>query len=161
MNISHRGMDYLAALEDTKLSPYRDAAGLLTIGTGHLITQLELAANRIAINDIEVDYSLGITSDQATQLLFQDLKPFVAVVNEITTPLNQNQFDALVIFAYNIGVGAFRKCGARRAAQNNQLDAVPAWMMQWNKITVGGVKKVSKGLVNRRNKEVELWEMPV
>ena len=93
MNISPNGLKFLMEAEGCVLKIYKDSAGYPTIGTGHLIRKGE-------------DFSAGLTTEQAQDLLQKDLVRFEAVVNEkVTVALTQNQYDALVSFAFNVGDG--------------------------------------------------------
>ena len=99
---------------------------------------------------------MTITQARADELLLQDVADSVAVVNNpyycpITASLNQNQFDALVSFAFNCGAGNLKTlCANRTAAQI--ADKIPAY----NK--AGG--NVLSGLVRRRAAEVKLFNTP-
>ena len=141
MKMSAEGMKLLMQWEGCKLQVYRDAAGLPTIGVGHLILRGE-------------DYSRGITTSQALDLLAVDLDRFEkAVTTSVHVPLEQHQFDALVAFAFNIGVGAFGKSTLLRILNQGLYGGVPPQLRQWTK--AGG--KVCQGLVNRRDNEIKLW----
>ena len=68
-------------------------AGLPTIGVGHLLTRSELTSGKIVINGVPVKYADGLTEQQVTDLLAQDVKPAATVVNSnVKVPLNQNQY---------------------------------------------------------------------
>jgi hypothetical protein len=90
-----------------------------------------------------------ITQEQAEQLLAVDLQKYEnAVQNYVAFPLNQNQFDALVSFAYNCGIGNLKKLVSGRDALQ-----IAAALPHYNK--AGG--KVLSGLTKRRNAELELF----
>jgi len=142
MKISDNGIAKLMEWEGTILHVYNDAAGLPTIGVGHLIQKGE-------------DFSNGITHDQAFELLKKDLVRFERVVNMyVKVPLTQNQFDALVAFAFNVGTGAFLDSTLLMRLNCREYNSVPEQLMRWTK---AGGKQVA-GLVNRRQNEIELWE---
>lgn len=141
MKMSPEGIKKLMEWEGTVLTPYKDAAGLPTIGTGHLIQKGE-------------DYTKGLTEEGAAELLRRDLVRFEAAVNQyVTIPLSQNQFDALVSFAFNIGTGAFRSSTLLQKVNLGLMDEIPKQLMRWTK--AGG--KPCAGLVARRKNEIELW----
>jgi type VI secretion system secreted protein VgrG len=106
-----------------------------------------------------------ITVDKAKELFARDLAPAMAVVNRrVSRQLTSNQFDALVILAFNIGVGAFDNSTLLRLLNLYGPDyyALEQWWKAWNKITIedndGELQKVvSNGLVNRRNEEWQIW----
>ena len=161
MNISEKGLRLLAEWEDEVLHVYKDKAGLPTVGIGHLLTRRELMANAIIINGASVTLANGITERQALDLLTQDIAPAEAEVNDhVKIALTQDQFDALVIFTFNIGAGGFMGSTVLKDINAGLLDQVPAAMMMWDKITDPKTHQhvVCDGLVNRRNKEIALWE---
>ena len=80
-----------------------------------------------------------------------------AVDEYVKVEINQGQFDALVHIAFNIGTGALKKSTLLRRVNASDFDNVPDAIRMWNIITVNGQKKISKGLVNRREKECEMW----
>lgn len=161
MQTSDKGLKLLAKWEGEILHVYKDAAGLPTLGIGHLLTKRELMANAVIINGVSVPLANGITGQQALDLLAQDVAPAAAEVNaHVKTPLTQDQFDALVIFTFNIGAGGFESSSVLKAINAGQLDQVPADMLMWTKITDPKTHQhiVCDGLVERRNKEIALWE---
>ena len=104
MRMSEKGKELLAKWEGSILHVYNDAVGLPTIGVGHLLTRDELTSGKIYIQGQLVRYANGLTQQQALDLLGQDLDKFEKVINEsVTVNLSQNQFDALVSFAFNVG----------------------------------------------------------
>ncbi|WP_458068619.1 lysozyme [Rhodanobacter sp. BL-MT-08] len=132
------------------LKAYLDSAGVPTIGFGH--------TKNVKIGDV-------ITPERAEQDLQDDLAPTCAAVEDcVKAPLTNNQFAALVWFAFNVGVGAFK---ASTLVKNLNMtppnyDSVPEQLAQWKFVTdpATGKKIVSKGLVNRRALETTLWLLP-
>jgi lysozyme len=154
MQMSQHGLDLLTQWEGCELKVYNDAAGLPTIGVGHLLTKSELMSGKITIGGVAVKYSDGITSQQAEQLLAQDLGPTEAAVNNgVKVALSQNQFDALTSFTFNVGVAAFTNSTLLRVLNQGQYAQVPDQLMRWTR--AGG--RVVQGLVNRRQNEIKLW----
>lgn len=154
MQISEPGLELLKQWEGFELKVYKDSAGLPTIGVGHLITKSEQSSGNIVIAGVPVQYANGLTDQQALDLLSQDVQPAENSVNNgVKVDLNQNQFDALVSFTFNVGVGAFTSSTLLKVLNQGQYDQVPDQLRRWNK--AGG--KVVQGLVNRRENEVELW----
>jgi len=124
---------------------YPDGAGKSTIGYGHLIAEGE-------------DFG-ELTKEEGHQLLMIDIsKAEWAVNSSVDVPLKQHQFDALVCFVYNVGATAWVKSDTLKILNQGHYHKIPARLMMWNKITVKGKKVESKGLTNRRLKEVALWE---
>lgn len=99
-----------------------------------------------------------VTEAQGEKMLAKELAATEDAVERLTkVPLNQNQFDALVLLVYNIGVGAYQKSTLLKQLNKGNYDAVPAQMMRW---VNGGGKKLS-GLVRRRRAEAALFMAPV
>lgn len=140
--IGQAGLALIKQYEGCRLAAYRCAAGVWTIGYGHTAG---------------VHSGMTITQAQADAYLQQDIAKFEGYVNNpayvpITTNLNQNQFDALVSFAFNLGAGNLRKlCKGRTAAQIAQA------MTQYCKAN----GKVLAGLKRRRAAEQALFNKPV
>jgi lysozyme len=154
MQMSPHGLELLEQWEGFKLTVYKDSAGLPTIGVGHLLTKSELSSGKITINGVPVKYADGLTEQQVTDLLGQDVGPAAAAVSgNVKVPLSQNQFDALVSFTFNVGVNAFKSSTLLKVLNQKQYDQVPTQLLRWTR--AGG--QVVQGLVNRRNNEIKLW----
>ena len=154
MQMSQHGLSLLEQWEGFKLQVYKDSAGLPTIGVGHLLTKSELASGKIVINGVPVKYAGGLTQQQANDLLAQDLVPTEQAVNGgVKVALNQNQFDALTSFTFNVGIGAFRGSTLLKVLNQGQYDQVPTQLLRWTRS--GG--QLVQGLVNRRQNEIKLW----
>lgn len=101
---------------------------------------------------------MEITEAQATERLLRDMAPFERAVEAlIDVPLSDNQFAALVIFAYNIGIKAFANSSLRKELNKGNYECVPHQLMKWVKTTINGKKVISNGLVTRRSAEAGLW----
>ena len=134
----------LKKFEGCKLTAYRCPAGVCTIGYGHTAS-----AGAPPVKD-----GMTITQQQADDILSRDLVKFeTAVHNMVQQPLNQNQFDVLVDFAYNAGIGNLQSSTLLKKVNAAQFDAVPAELMKWTK----GGGKVLPGLVRRRQAESAWW----
>jgi lysozyme len=154
MQMSQHGLELLEQWEGFKTTVYKDSAGLPTIGVGHLLTKSELSSGKITIDGVPVSYENGLTEQQVTDLLAQDVQPAAAAVNNnVKVDLDQNQFDALVSFTFNVGVGAFTGSTLLKLLNQGQYDQVPDQLLRWTR--AGG--QVVQGLVNRRNNEIKLW----
>lgn len=140
MRTSQRGIDLIKKYEGLRLNAYLCPAGVPTIGYGH--------TKGVAMGDTT-------TPDQAEQLLRQDLAKFEDGIVRLGLPLKQHQFDALVSFAFNLGLGALQKSTLLRKAKADINDpTIPDEFRKWTR--AGG--KVLDGLVRRRNEEAELWQ---
>ena len=141
--------------EGFKAEIYKDSAGLKTIGVGHLLTQDELALYEVALDDgSHVNFHDGLTDEQVLSLLARDVRKFEkAVTDAVTSDLTQDQFDAVVSFAFNVGVSAFRGSKLLKVLNQGRFSDVPNELRKWTK--AGG--QIVQGLVNRREKEIALW----
>lgn len=155
MRMSEKGRELLTEWEGKERHVYRDAAGLMTIGVGHLLTRDELTSGRIMIMGCPVKYADGLTDYQIDKLLEQDLAgPEYAVNSGIDVQLNQNQFDAICSFVFNVGKQAFFSSTLRELLNQGSYNDVEKQLVRWNK--AGG--KVIPGLICRRDKEIALFK---
>jgi GH24 family phage-related lysozyme (muramidase) len=146
--LSKRGAQLIAEFEGLKQRLYDDPAGHCTIGIGHLVHRGRCNGNEPA------EFKKGITRARAYELLQRDARRMEDAVNRLHVPLNQNQFDALVSFTYNLGPGwTVQKTGIRDALRARRYKAVPREMMRW--VKAGG--KTLPGLVRRRKAEGRLF----
>ncbi len=144
MHISPSGIDLICNFEGLRLKAYDDGVGVWTIGFG--TTKYP--------NGIRVKKGDACTLDQAKAYMQNDLKSFEQTVNNtVKVPLNQNQFDALVSLAYNIGTNAFSKSTLVKKLNTNDNRAAADQFDVW--VNAGG--KRMQGLVNRRAKEKALF----
>jgi lysozyme len=154
MQMSQHGLSLLQQWEGFKLNVYKDSAGLPTIGVGHLLTKSELSSGKITIGGVPVRYANGLTEQQALDLLQQDLAPTTqAVTNGVKVALNQNQFDALTSFTFNVGITAFTNSTLLKLLNQGQYAQVPTQLLRWTR----AAGQVVQGLVNRRQNEIKLW----
>jgi lysozyme len=140
-HITNQGLMLIKQFEGFSPTIYLDAAGLPTIGYGHLLRTGEAAM-----------FKDGITEPMAQALLIKDvLRAEQAVLRLITTPLTDGQFDALVSFTFNLGSGALQRSTLRRKVNREEYVDAPAEFMKW--VWAGGKKL--KGLIKRRKSEVQ------
>jgi lysozyme len=161
MKISKEGMKLLVSWEGFKNNMYLDQAKKESIGIGHLLTKAELASGKIFIENGYYDWRNGLTDELVYKLCDQDLARFQLVVNEeVKIPITQNQFDALVLFSFNIGTEGFRTSTALKHLNAGAHARVGEAMKWWNKITnkKTGLMEVCDDLVERREAEVKLFE---
>lgn len=140
--INAEGLKLIKQWEGVKLTAYKDVADVWTIGYGS--------------TGAHVRPGMKISQDHAEQLLLDDLDRFERAVERLVkVPLKDNQFAALVSFAFNVGEGkkGFETSTLLKKLNGGNYEAVPAELMKW--VNAGG-KKV-KGLVNRRAAEAGLW----
>ena len=144
MHISPSGIDLICNFEGKRLAAYDDGVGVWTIGFGTTVYP----------NGIKVKKGDTCTEAQAKAYMAHDLKKFESAVNnEVKIPLNQNQFDALVSLAYNIGTNAFSKSTLVKKLNANDIRGAADQFDVW--VNAGG--KRMQGLVNRRAREKALF----
>lgn len=158
MKLSEKGRAILENAEGLRLHVYWDGGsegdGFRTIGRGHKLTDEEIRDGVVRIGDEHVAFDGGITEEQADQLLLQDIAPAEEAVRDfVRVPLSQGQFDALVLFAFNVGRGAFGTSTLRRLLNEGAYAKVPHELGRW----VNSAGRRMKGLVHRREMEVALW----
>jgi lysozyme len=158
MQVGQNGKNLFKEWEGLVLHEYPDSGGAPTIGIGHLLTRSERISGKIVIGGQALDYRDGLTEQQCWDLLDQDLDVAENAVNAaVTVALNQNQFDALVSFTFNVGEGAFRGSTLLKLLNQGQYSEVPTQLRRW----VRDNGQIVQGLVNRREKEITLWNAPV
>lgn len=135
--INELGLNLIKSFEKCKLDAYQDQGGLWTIGWGHLLDK--------------GDKTRKWTQKEADEMLQKDLEKFEKICDYVKVPVTDNQFSALVCIAFNIGMMGFKNSQLLRKLNNNE-DPTTAWM-NWR--FVNGIE--SKGLVRRRNAEIDLW----
>lgn len=161
MKISSEGVRTLIDSEGSESTVYIDQAGLPTIGVGHCMTQSEVSSGKIELSDGSIIdlRNNRISKRNITRLLRDDLISREAAVNKLVkVPLEQGQFDALVHFVFNVGVGGFKNSTLLKKLNSGNYNAVPDEIRKWNIVTVSGKKQVSNGLANRREVECSMWE---
>lgn len=141
-----RGLDLIKSFEGLVLKPYLCPAGVPTIGYGS--TRYE-NGQRVKLSDP------AITEARAESLLRVTLREYEQAVDAVTRDdVNQNQFDALVSFAYNLGVQALK--GSTLLKRVNANPADPAIAKEFSKWVNANGKKMA-GLVRRREAEAKLY----
>ena len=144
MSVSNKGVDLICEFEGKRLVAYDDGVGVWTIGFG---TIKYPSGNRVKKGDT-------CTLDQAKEYMRHDLIEFEHTVNSsVKVPLNQNQFDALVSLAYNIGSNAFKSSTLVKKLNSGDYQGAADQFNVW--VNAGG--KRMQGLVNRRDKEKLLF----
>lgn len=143
MNLSARGLRLIQAHEGLRLDAYRCPADVPTIGYG--------STRGVQMGD-------SITEAQATELLMADIERFEDGVDRyVEVPLNQNQYDALVSFAFNLGVGALRDSTLLQKLNAKDYQGAADEFPRW--VNAGG--RELAGLVKRRAAERALFLEPV
>ncbi|MGE8302896.1 MAG: lysozyme [Pseudomonas kermanshahensis] len=139
MRTSQRGLSLIKSFEGLRLQAYQDSVGVWTIGYG---------ATR------GVKAGMAITKEQAERMLLNDVQRFEPEVQRlVTAQLNQNQWDALMSFTYNLGSANLESSTLRRLLNAGNYTAAADQFQRWNK--AGG--QVLTGLVRRRAAERDMF----
>jgi lysozyme len=149
MILNNKGYLFITKHEGLSLKPYLCPAKIPTIGYGNTYYS---DGKRVTILDKE------ITKQQAFDMFKEIANRFAKRVDElVTTELTQNQFNALVSFAYNVGTGNFSSSTLLKKVNKNPDDlTIKAEFLRWNKAN----GKVINGLTNRRIEEADLYFLP-
>ena len=143
MKASNILVEALKRFEGLRTAAYKDAAGVWTIGYGHI--------EGVKRGD-------KVTEGEAERLLRRDLARFEAFVDGLGVTSRQHCFDALVSFAYNVGCDALGRSTLLRKIRACAPDAeVRAEFMRWVYATVTGRKRKLDGLVKRRKWEADRY----
>jgi lysozyme len=139
VNISTIGLGLIQEFEGCKLEAYRCPANILTIGIGHTR---------------DVKEGDTITEAQALDLLREDVKWVENAINDhVKVKINQNQFDALSAFIFNVGAGAFSLSTLLRKLNAGDYEGAANEFSRWNKAN----GKELPGLTRRRTAEKALF----
>ena len=136
MKISDQGLEILIEREGMRNDAYLDSVGVPTIGIGH--------------TGPEVHLGLHWNDDQIEAALRADLDRFEDAINDsVTVGLEPYQFDALVSFAFNVGVGAFKTSTLLRKINLMQFEAAAEQFDRWH---------IPPEITRRRNGEKEQFK---
>lgn len=139
-HISKAGLELIQRFEGFSPVPYLDAAGLPTIGFGHLIRDGE-AFDTISLDEAEVILRADVHHAERAVLRLTDV------------PLMDGQYDSLVSFTFNLGSGAFQRSTLRQKINREEHEAVPNEFRRW--VWANGRKL--RGLARRREAEIRLY----
>ena len=140
MKISEEGISLIKHFEGCRLESYQDSVGIWTIGFGTI--------KGVKEGD-------KINQDEAEHLLQEEMPEYEGYINDmVKVPLEQNQFDALCSWVFNLGPKNLSESTLLRVLNDEKYDEVPEQIVRWNK--AGG--QVLKGLVKRRQAEADMFE---
>ncbi len=141
MKTNDKGLNLIKNFEGCKLKSYLDTGGILTVGYGH--TGPDVTSGQI------------ITQAIADALLARDLAKFeTGVSNLVTSTINENQFAAMVVFSYNVGLGNLKSSTLLKKVNASDFAGAAAEFLRWNKDN----GTVLAGLTRRREAEKSLFE---
>ena len=147
MNVSKAGIALIKHHEGVRSRPYRCPANLWTVGVGHLIGDGKLLPD---------SWNRTFTEVEIDGLLKSDLRRFELGISKMlpNVPLRQCEFDCLVSFAFNLGLGTFQRSTLRQALLRNDKKAAMESLVKYCR--AGG--KIVRGLQTRRLDEKALFE---
>ena len=146
MNVSERCIRLIKHHEGVRNRPYRCPAGLWTVGVGHLIGDGK---------SLPESWNRTFTQEEIDDLLKRDLSRFENGLSKMlpNVKLKQCEFDALISFSFNLGLGCFQRSTIRQALLRGDKKAAMESLVKYCK--AGG--KILKGLQNRRLDEQQLF----
>ena len=157
MKVSQKCIDNIKKDEGVRQRPYQCPALLWTVGVGHVIdpnhAKVPLAQRKAL--PIPAGWDRVVSMEEIDEILRKDLARFEQGVSRlITAPLTQGQFDALVSFSFNVGLGNLQNSTLRMKVNRGDYEGAAEQFLVWTK--AGG--KVLAGLVKRRTHEKEMFE---
>ena len=145
MKTGKKGIALIVQFEGIKLTPYVCPAGLWTVGIGTLIGNGKT---------LPPEWNRKFTLEECYALLNKELRSIERGISKyVTVPITQNQFDAIVSFVYNLGLGAFQRSTLRRKINRQDFVGAAKEFLRWNKAN----GKPLKGLTRRRLAESTLF----
>jgi lysozyme len=147
VNVSKFGISLIKHHEGVRNRPYRCPAGLWTVGVGHLIGNGK---------SLPESWNKTFTQEEIDGILKHDLNRFELGVSKMlpNVRLRQSEFDALVSFCFNLGLGCFQRSTIRQALLRGDKKKAMESLLRYCR--AGG--KILKGLQNRRLDEKALFE---
>jgi GH24 family phage-related lysozyme (muramidase) len=168
MRTSDKGIHLMHLFEGYRDKPYLCSASMWTIGWGHVLYQhqinLPLVRKEGYTGPLRAEYQLHPEDnrvwpkEELVEIFKNDLVSFergvLRLAPNLNSPEHQHKFDACVAFSFNVGLGNFQRSTIRQKILREDWDGAAEAFMQWTK--AGG--KVLKGLVRRRQAEVDLFK---
>lgn len=146
MELSQKGLNRIKKWEGFSSKPYLCPAGIPTIGYGNTLYEDK---SKVTLKDNP------ITEERATELLKSVIKNFEkGVITSVTSSINQNQFDSLVDFSYNLGLGNLKSSTLLKKVNKDPNDkSIWEEFLKWDKCN----GKVLEGLLARRTEEATIY----
>jgi lysozyme len=157
VKISEAGIQLIKSFEGCHNTPYRCPAALWTIGYGHVLypDQARLKTPERALYGIKDEHNRTFEYDEIDSILEKDLQRFEAGVLRLcpASADSQSQFDAIVSFSFNVGLGNLQSSTLRMQYNRGDIEGAADEFLKWTKAS----GKVLKGLVRRREAERALF----
>lgn len=143
--VSKNGVALIKHFEGFSATKYDDGVGVMTIGYGHAIKKTEV-------------FNKPISMQEAEAILVKDLAAVDAAISKwVTVPLNQNQYDAIGSFIFNLGAGSFAGSTLLKKLNAKDYEGASKEFIRWNKGRIKGVLVEMPGLTRRRLAEQKLF----
>jgi lysozyme len=156
MKVSDKAIKAIIHHEGVRYKPYRCPANLWTIGVGSVLYPkqgLMTLSDRLLMPLDPKDNRI-FTKDEVDAILKKDLQRFErGVLRYCPNSLTQGQFDALVSFSFNVGLGTLQRSTLRQKHNRGDFEGAGSEFMKYTR----GGGKVLKGLVNRRKDERAMY----
>lgn len=156
MNVSAKAIEMIKHHEGVRQTPYRCPARLLTVGVGHVMfpEQGKLKLEQRDAFPVPPDAMRKYSMEEVDAILRSDLARFEkGVATYCPVPLTQGQFDALVSFSFNVGLGTLQRSTLRQKVLRGDMEGAAEELMKY--CMAGG--KILKGLQTRRKDERALF----
>jgi len=169
MKTSDKGIELMHKFEGYRDKPYQCSASMWTIGWGHVIYQDQIKYPIVRKEGytgmlrpeypLRPEHNRVWSKDELVKIFKDDLGSFERGVLRLAPNLigRQGAFDACVAFSFNVGLGSFQKSSIRMKIGREDWEGASEAFKQWTK--AGG--KVLKGLVRRRDAEIELFNTSI
>jgi len=157
MNVSPKVIDVIKHHEGVRQKPYRCPARLWTVGVGHVLypEQGKLKLEDRDSVSLRIEDFRTFSMDEVNAILRSDLARFERGVGQYCpVPLTQGQFDALVSFSFNVGLGTLQRSTLRQKVLRGDMEGAAEELMKY--CMAGG--KILKGLQNRRVDERAIFK---
>ena len=157
MKVSAAAIRMIKHHEGVRTRPYRCPALLWTVGVGHVIDPSHAAVKYEERSSLPIPagWDRTLTMDEVDAILAQDLARFERGVARLcpVSVNHQGQFDALVSFAFNVGLGNLQRSSIRMRYNRGDIEGAADAFLMWTK----AAGKVLPGLVKRREAEIALF----
>jgi len=159
MNVSEKAIKLIQHHEGIRYKAYRCPAQLWTIGVGHVLypDQAKIPMDQRGAYSLRPEDDRVFSAEEVNAILRSDLTRFERGVAQFCpVALTQGQFDALVSFSFNVGLGTLQRSTLRQKVLRNNMEEAAEELLKY--CMAGG--KVLKGLLNRRKDERALFISP-
>ena len=156
MKVSDKAIKAIIHHEGVRYKPYRCPANLWTIGVGSVLYPKQglMTLSERLLMPLDPKDNRIFTKDEVDAILKADLRRFErGVLRYCPGLITQGQFDALVSFSFNVGLGTLQRSTLRQKHNRAEFDGAAAEFLKYTK----GGGKVLKGLVNRRKDEMKIY----